>query len=77
MRAYADMEEDNEMNFEMDEPIEPKKNSEHFKEIALLFLFAIALNFLVTGFVDWVINPELSQMEIFLRTPKHFLWCFK
>lgn len=48
-----------------------------FVDIAIKWLvFIMAINYMATALVDWVTNPELSQMQIFLRSIKHFLWDF-
>jgi hypothetical protein len=47
------------------------------KKILYFIGVVLALNFAITGFIDWCYNPSMSQMEIFLRTPQHFLWDFK
>lgn len=39
-------------------------------------LCIVLFNFLITSFTGWVKNPEMSQMEIFMRSPQYFLWDF-
>lgn len=47
-----------------------------FLEIVYWLIILIPINLAITGFVDWLIHPELSQMQIFLRIPQSFFWNF-
>ena len=47
------------------------------KLIIEIIFYAACINFLLTACIDAWKNEELTQMQIFKRTPQHFFWNFK
>ena len=44
-----------------------------FKNILLAVFFTSAMAYISTVFIYWVINPELSEMQVFLKTSYWFV----